>query len=455
MTTASTSQQFSNDDIIQSVDDALFSDFNDGLYIGMMSGTSLDALDTVICRFSNDASELIATHSEPFPAGLRAVLMALCQPNGVNDLSQEVIASLGFTGEHTDELTNDQPQSELDWAGWAKVAYAEFASSVIQTLLQQANISEDDIVAIGSHGQTVRHRPHYPKQGFTWQLGDANVLAERTGISVVSDFRQRDMAVGGQGAPLAPAFHVAQFASRTVNRMVLNLGGIANITVLPAGNADTALDNVVNSIVFDTGPASNFLDAHYQHHVSQGNVPSDLVQTKLYDTDGNWAKTGQMNTALLTQLLTHPYFALPAPKSTGREDFHLSWLNEQIEAVDVSDAKLSPADVQATLTQLTVQTVAMAIMQQAKRLDLASSKVSNEVIVCGGGAYNSHLLSQLADALPDWHIKTSQDFGVAPTWIEAMAFAWLAKQTLMGEAGNLPAVTGASKAVVLGQVCFA
>jgi anhydro-N-acetylmuramic acid kinase len=428
-------------ELADALSETLFDSFDSGYYLGMMSGTSLDGLDAVICQFDEEGNaeatdgsatnKIVATHTKDFPANLRSVLLALCQPNGVDDLKD-----IKVDGEQ-------QPQSELDWFGWASREYAEFASEVVAELLEKSAIDADSILAIGCHGQTVRHRPQL---GFSLQLVDANVIAERTGISVVTDLRRRDMAVGGQGAPLAPAFHLAQFGTASGNqptkdRIIVNLGGIANITVLPANQPDKVIG-------YDTGPANNLLDAWYQHHMAAGTISAE---EPLYDKDGQWAATGTVNEALLTQLLTHPYFERATPKSTGREDFHLAWLKQQISLVEAAtETSISAADVQATLTLFTVQSLAQAISKEAERLTLTNS----ELVVCGGGAYNARLLSLLNDALPDWQVTTSDTLGIAPTWVEAMAFAWLAKQSIMGEVGNLPAVTGASKGVVLGQVCF-
>lgn len=428
-------------ELADALSETLFDSFDSGYYLGMMSGTSLDGLDAVICQFDEEddaeategsaKNKIVATHTKDFPKNLRNVLLALCQPNGINDLTD-----IQVDGEQ-------QPQSELDWFGWASREYAEFASEVVAELLSKSAIDAESILAIGCHGQTVRHRPQL---GFSLQLVDANVIAERTGISVVTDFRRRDMAVGGQGAPLAPAFHLAQFGTASDNeltkdRIIVNLGGIANITVLPAGQPDKVIG-------YDTGPANNLLDAWYQYHMAAGTITAD---EPLYDKDGQWAAIGTINEALLAQLLTHPYFERPTPKSTGREDFHLAWLTEQIALVEAAtNITISAADVQATLTLFTVQSLAQAINKEAERLALTNG----ELVVCGGGAYNALLLKLLSEALPDWQVTTSDTLGIAPTWVEAMAFAWLAKQSIMGEVGNLPAVTGASKGVVLGQVCF-
>lgn len=416
--------------LTEALEQTVFENFDDGLYIGMMSGTSLDGMDAVLCQFSTGVDHeddiqtpmrLLATYSKSFPPRLREVLLALCQLNGV----QELVA------------TADEPNSELDWFGWASKAYAEFASEVVNTLLQKTNTDSESVLAIGCHGQTVRHRP---QMGFSLQLLDANIIAERTGISVVSDFRRRDMAVGGQGAPLVPAFHQALFATLDSTRVLLNLGGIANITVLPAVSAasDTpANDNVVG---YDTGPANLLLDAWTALHTD-----------KDYDEGGAWAQSGQVVEPLLNQLIEHPFFARHYPKSTGREEFNLEWLQAELQRFDQASAHIrySSADVQATLTELTAMSASMQINQFIKNHENSS------VYVCGGGALNEYLMTRLQAHLPHCTIETTASLGLDPTWVEAVAFAWLARQTLIGDNGNLPAVTGANKGVVLGQVCFA
>ena len=423
----------------------VFENFDDGLYIGMMSGTSLDGMDAVLCQFSNKTNssnsgndedtqqpmQLLATHSQDFPPRLREVLLALCQPNGIQALTP----------------IKDEPNSELDWFGWASKAYAEFASDVINSLLQQSNTDVESVLAIGCHGQTVRHRP---QMGFSLQLVDANIIAERTGISVVSDFRRRDMAVGGQGAPLVPAFHQALFAVPDSTRVLLNLGGIANIAVLPAianglsdanEHSDHQPSDSVNSVVgYDTGPANLLLDAWTTLHTD-----------KDYDAGGTWAQSGQVVEPLLNQLLEHPFFHKTHPKSTGREDFNLAWLQDELQKFDQAsaDIRYSSADVQATLTELT------AITASAQINLFINTDENSAVYVCGGGALNDYLMDRLQVHLPRCKVETTASLGLEPTWVEAVAFAWLARQTLMGETGNLPAVTGASKGVILGQVCFA
>lgn len=416
--------------LTDALEQTVFENFDDGLYIGMMSGTSLDGMDAVLCQFGNEEDrqqplQLLATYSQDFPPRLREVLLALCQPNGV----QELIPTMG------------EPSSELDWFGWASKEYAEFASEVVNNLLQQSNTDSESVLAIGCHGQTVRHRP---QMGFSLQLLDANIIAERTGISVVSDFRRRDMAVGGQGAPLVPAFHQALFATPDSMRVLLNLGGIANITVLPANanliNANPAVVNNSSVIGYDTGPANLLLDAWTALHTD-----------KVYDAGGVWAQSGQVVEPLLNQLIEHPFFARTYPKSTGREDFNLAWLQSELQKFDQASAHIrySSADVQATLTELTAMSASMQINMFIK------AKENSSVYVCGGGAFNDYLMTRLQAHLPHCTVETTASLGLNPAWVEAVAFAWLARQTLMGETGNLPAVTGASKGVVLGQVCFA
>ena len=419
--------------LTDALEQTVFENFDDGLYIGMMSGTSLDGMDAVLCQFGGEENiqqplRLLASISQDFPPRLREVLLALCQPNGV----QELTSTMG------------EPSSELDWFGWASKEYAEFASDVVNNLLQQSNTDVESVLAIGCHGQTVRHRP---QMGFSLQLLDANIIAERTGISVVSDFRRRDMAVGGQGAPLVPAFHQALFATSDSTRVLLNLGGIANITVLPANanliNANPANDALVNNspiIGYDTGPANLLLDAWTALHTD-----------KDYDAGGAWAQSGQVVEPLLNQLIEHPFFARTYPKSTGREDFNLAWLQSELQKFDQASAHIrySSADVQATLTELTAMSASMQINMFIK------ANENSSVYVCGGGALNDYLMTRLQAHLPHCKVETTASLGLNPAWVEAVAFAWLARQTLMGETGNLPAVTGASKGVVLGQVCFA
>lgn len=443
-----------------------------GYYIGMMSGTSLDGLDAALCQFWQDEAglqlRLLATHHQAFDPVLQSALLALCRPNGVQDW----LKTYPDFGKNM-PLHETESISELDIFGWASVQYAEFASEVVKALLAKTDLDRDAIVAIGCHGQTVRHRPHW---AFSLQLLDANVLAERTGICVVSDFRRRDMAVGGQGAPLVPAFHQALFAKQVAQNattLVLNLGGIANITLL---NAPFLLHKTDQQILgFDTGPANLLLDAWCQRHT--GNA---------FDQDGAWAKTGKIIPALLNRLEQHDFFALPAPKSTGREDFHLAWVDQILGEFADQNQIFLPEDVQATLTELTAISVAKGIilgLEELAQLENSNPNYINDnlpsnhrhtnlraqVFVCGGGALNGYLKTRLLHQLNTqfanptiqtqfgqmhWTIHNTEVLGLAPLWVEAVAFAWLARQTLLNQPGNLPAVTGATKAVVLGNICF-
>ena len=298
----------------------------------------------------------------------------------------------------------------------ATVALA-FADAAL-ALLQDAGVPRGRVRAIGSHGQTIRHRPQADPP-FTWQLGDGNVIAERSGIDTVADFRRRDVAAGGQGAPLMPAFHAALLGSPQEDRAVLNLGGIANFTLLPVGGKVRG---------FDTGPANALMDAWCERHTGRA-----------YDADGAFAASGQVDAALLARLLAEPWFALPPPKSTGREHFHLDWLQARI-----GETVLPPADVQATLLDLTARTVADALQMTQPDTRL--------VLVCGGGVRNAVLMARLAAYLPQAIVESTAMHGLEPDYVEAMGFAWLARETLAGRPGNLPAVTGASGRRILGTV---
>jgi len=361
------------------------------LFIGLMSGTSIDSIDAAVINF-DDSPRIVATHSHPIKPELKARLLKLSQGSD-NELEQMLLL--------------DREMGLL------------FAKAT-RKLLQQANIDAASITAIGSHGQTVRH---YPELHCTLQIGDANLIAEKTGITTVADFRRRDLAAGGEGAPLAPAFHNAVFRSVDEGRAIVNIGGIANITHLPTDPA-TAVSG------FDTGPGNMLMDGWAQRHLNQP-----------FDCDGGWAKQGEVNQALLEQLLQEPYLSKAPPKSTGRELFNIDWLDRQLATFGET---VAPESVQATLCQFTAITIANAV---AKYCDN-----SKALFVCGGGGHNRQLMQTLQAALPDHQVKSTEALEVSPDWVEAAAFAWLAKQTLEGKAGNLPAVTGASHPVVLGAV---
>ncbi|WP_295920546.1 anhydro-N-acetylmuramic acid kinase [uncultured Xanthomonas sp.] len=298
----------------------------------------------------------------------------------------------------------------------AEVAIA-FAEAALR-LLDDAGVAPAAVRAIGSHGQTVRHRP-LADPAFTWQLGDGNRIAELTGIATVCDFRRRDVAAGGHGAPLMPAFHAAMLGAAHEDRAVLNLGGIGNLTWLPAHGAVRG---------FDTGPANALLDAWCQRHRGQP-----------YDAGGAFAASGAVDADLLQRLLADPWFALPPPKSTGREQFHLRWLEACLDT-----PAPTPAAVQATLLELTAATIADAL--------LAQQPATRQLLVCGGGVHNPLLLARLQARLPGVQVHSTQAQGLDPDYIEAMGFAWLARQTLAGLPGNLPSVSGARGPRILGAL---
>lgn len=363
------------------------------VFLGLISGTSADAIDAVAVRFQGDGPEPLAALAMPWPPPLRRRLLDLAQGDGRTSL----------------DALGDLDQAVAD-------AFADAALAV----MARAALDPGEVGAIGSHGQTVWHRPGAARP-FTVQLGDPSRIAERTGCAVVADFRRRDIAAGGQGAPLMSAFHAAVLARAGEHRAVLNLGGIANLTVLPA-------DPALPVRGFDTGPASALLDAWAQRHLD---AP--------IDRDGAFAAGGTVIPALLEALLAEPWFALPAPKSTGREVLNLDWLARRGDP-----AGLAPADVQATLVELSARTVADALRREAP--------ATRRVLACGGGVHNPVLMAALARALAPATLASTATLGVDPDYVEATGFAWLARQTLAGRAGNLPSVTGARGPRVLGGI---
>jgi anhydro-N-acetylmuramic acid kinase len=367
------------------------------LFIGLMSGTSMDGVDGVLAAFPADGTghpiQTLATAYVPFPAALREELMSL-QASGENEIHREAIAANSL---------------------------AQLYADVVAQLLAQNGSVSSHIRAIGAHGQTIRHRPEL---GYTRQIGNPALLAELSGIDVIADFRSRDIAAGGQGAPLVPAFHQAVFGSDHEIRVVANIGGISNISVLESGQ---------KVIGFDTGPGNVLMDAWITQH-----------QGKAYDTDGAWAASGQMLPELLKALLDESFFSMPPPKSTGRDLFHPAWLTGKLGLF----AKAAPADVQATLAAFTAATLAEAIATHARS--------ATAVYVCGGGAYNAHLMHQLQIALNDRHhmasVHSTEVLGVSPNHVEALAFAWLAHCHAERKSGNLPTVTGAKGPRILGAL---
>lgn len=366
----------------------------EGLYLGLMSGTSADGIDAALVRFSATGHcSFVHGLTLPWADDLRATLIALGQGQELDGLD-----ALGT----------------LD--ARIGVAFAQAA----QAVLSASGTPAAQVHAIGSHGQTVRHRPAAAIP-FTLQLGDANRIAEITGITTVADFRRRDVAAGGQGAPLMPAFHLAMLGQAGHDRAVLNLGGIANLTLLPANGSTRG---------FDTGPANALSDAWCQRHTG-----------RRYDAGGALAAAGQIDHALLAALRSDPWFVAPPPKSTGREQFHLDWVQARLQQLDSIPGV---PDVQATLVELTAVTVADALR--------ATLPGCRQLLVCGGGVHNPVLMARIAAQLPAMSVASITVAGMDPDHVEAMGFAWLARQVLLGQAGNLPAVTGAAGPRLLGAI---
>lgn len=357
------------------------------LFIGIMSGTSLDGIDAVLVDFGCSPPRLVASHLVPYPRTLAGRILELHEP-GADELHRA--AALG------NELARLYYQAVVD-------------------LLASAGVSSGQIRAIGCHGQTIRHNP---AGGYTLQIGNPDLLAELGGISVVAGFRGRDIAAGGQGAPLVPAFHEAIFRTPDRHRVILNIGGIANLTDLNPASETTG---------FDCGPGNMLLDAWIQR-----------ITGRMYDKDGTWASSGRVMPDLLEALMAHPFFQAPPPKSCGREEFGLPCLESRLSGAH------KPEDVQATLLELSARTISDAIQRWCG--------TPHEVAVCGGGARNRALMRRIGECLPASRVLTTDEIGMDADWIEAMAFAWLARQRLMEQPGNLPAATGARGKQVLGAV---
>jgi len=358
-------------------------------YIGLMSGTSVDGVDAVLADLSSSPRSVAAAHVAFAPA-LRAALNAL-QASGADEIERGALAAN---------------------------ALMDCCVEAVALVLARSRIDRSDVAAIGLHGQTVRHRPDL---GFTTQLANPARLVEATGMTVVADFRSRDVAAGGQGAPLVPAFHAAAFAAHDRHRVVVNIGGIANVTDLPP-------EGPVRG--FDTGPGNTLMDAWCERHTRT-----------TFDRDGAWASTGRLQPGLLAVLERDPYFAAAPPKSTGRDHFNLAWLERHMQTPDRS---ASPADVQRTLLAFTARTIADAIAVWCTGAD--------EVLICGGGASNPLLVAELQRALAPRTVMTTASLGVPVTEVEGLAFAWLAREALAGRAGNLPSVTGARGPRILGAI---
>ncbi len=365
-----------------------------GLYIGLMSGTSLDGVDAVLVDFDAPRPRVLGHASTPLPPALKAELLALNAPTD-NELHRAALAANALVRVYADQ---------------------------VQAVLRQSGVDASGVRAIGAHGQTVRHRPQeFDGTGYTLQLNSPALLAELCGIAVVADFRSRDVAAGGQGAPLVPPFHQAFFGRPDQTLAVLNIGGISNITVLDPGKADLC--------GFDCGPGNALMDAWCQAHTG-----------KDFDDAGRWAAQGQMQAALLERLLAEPFFAKPPPKSTGRDLFNPPWLQTKMVGME----GLAPQDVQATLTELTAQACARSL--------LATAPDCCTLIVCGGGALNTHLMQRLQQALPGCRVVSSEEFGLPPLQVEATAFAWLARQAVQGQTASIQSVTGARGARILGAI---
>ena len=387
------------------------------LYIGLMSGTSLDGVDAALVDFEHGAPRTLATYYAPFALELRAELALLQAPS----------------------------ENEIHHAALAANALVREYAAAVRALLTSAAVDATRVAAIGAHGQTVRHRPEL---GFTIQLNNPALLAELTGIAVVADFRSRDVAAGGQGAPLVPAFHQALFSNAGQHRVIVNIGGIANITNLPRSGQVSG---------FDTGPGNCLMDGWIAQRLGQP-----------YDKSGQWAATGCVLPALLQVLLGEPYFELSPPKSTGRDLFHAAWLARHLTGSEAA------ADVQATLCALTARSIADAVLTASraepaegkaldttansqdttttKTLDTNAKTEGVAAYVCGGGAHNLHLMAALRQVAPSIAWDVTGALGVPADWVEAVAFAWLARQTVIGKTGSLPGVTGARGARALGAI---
>lgn len=371
---------------------------SNALYIGLMSGTSIDGVDAALVRFGDRQCDVVCTHKHSYPDLLRSELL---------------------------DATRNPADFSVDKLGSLDHQVAECFAAAVDALVENSGFDKDEITAIGSHGQTVRHQPK-AEWPFTLQLGDPNRIAARTGITTVADFRRRDVALGGEGAPLAPAFHQWLFAGDDNNAVVLNIGGIANVTIL-AGESDA-------TVGFDTGPGNTLLDAWIGEH-----------QSKEFDDDGAWAASGNTIDVLLETLLDDPYLSAPPPKSTGVEYFNVISLRRAIDASSLRTAAAAN-DVQATLVEFTARSATDAIRAHAPD--------ASRVVVCGGGVHNSYLMSRIEAHMRNVPVLSTNSYRIDPDWVEAAAFAWLAMRTMGQCNGNLPSVTGASAAAVLGGIFF-
>jgi len=378
-------------------------------YIGLMSGTSMDGVDAVLCHIESGECHTLDCTSLPYPPTLLAMLHSLCSPS-VNELNTMAVAD--------------------------RLVAETFAQAVI-ALLDKTNTSADDITAIGSHGQTIRHFPQTQLHGdapisqfplhdhrsFTLQIGDPNTIAVLTNIDVIADFRRKDIALGGQGAPLVPAYHQEVFAHPTKPRVLVNIGGIANLSLLTPRTSESA------PLGFDTGPGNTLMDAWIARH-----------HGKPYDENGQWAASGKVDNVLLAHLLADPFFSTNGPKSTGREYFNLTWLDDVLNTIG---RNIAAEDVQATLLELTANSIARAVILHKLNQD-------THVIICGGGAFNNVLMERLSSLLTPHPLSDSHCLNIHPQHVEGAAFAWLAYAYINRISGNVPDVTGASRSAVLG-----
>ena len=357
------------------------------LYVGLMSGTSLDGIDAVLVDFGKAKPTLIAKYFLPFDGAIRNSLLAL-QLSASNELHHAQVIGNKLAG--------------------------LYAAAVV-TLLSQTKIPNHEVKAIACHGQTIRH---CPEQGYSLQIGNSALLAEMTSITVIGDFRSRDIAAGGQGAPLVPAFHDKVLRHPGKHRVIVNIGGISNLTDLPPNQATTG---------FDCGPGNLLMDMWCERHTG-----------KFYDDNGAWAAFGSVLPSLLKQMLDEPYFVLPPPKSTGRDLFKTEWLEEKLTGGE------KPEDVQATLLELTCRAISQSILKYCVG--------AQEIYLCGGGAHNQTLRNRLAALLTDCSVESTNTLGIDSDYMEAIAFAWIAQQTMHGKPANLPHVTGAKHPCILGAI---
>jgi len=371
------------------------------LYIGVMSGTSMDAVDAALVSINDNKIETLAHHSNEIPSNLKLQLSELCSPG----------------------------ENEIERCGHLDILVAELIAKTVNTLLENENLQTQDISAIGSHGQTVRHLPNARKP-FSLQIGNPSIIAHNTNITTIADFRMADIAAGGQGAPLVPAFHQAAFQSKTDFRAIINIGGISNITLLNPSNK-TQPNHPPSTEGYDLGPGNTLMDQWILYH-----------HNKAFDMNGDWARTGKTIAPLLNKFLTDNFIQKAPPKSSGREYFNLSWLKRNI------DDSLEAKDVQRTLVEFTAQVIANALKRE-------TNSHPCDVFLCGGGVRNTFLQERINSLLPDYNISTTCTLGIDAQLVEATAFAWLAKQTLNKSPGNIKAVTGASHQKILGGIYLA